>query len=126
MVRIYAINCEMVYNKVSRVTLVDEKFNRVLDTRNMPGYAVLLFKEIINEEDVLVGFNVQKDLQALGFSHSNIKDMATHPALLESGEIELLKNLAFQELGLHILEGDKYNSVYYAKAAMDIYKKYSF
>ncbi|XP_047522713.1 RNA exonuclease 4-like [Pieris napi] len=148
MVRVFAMDCERVQineyeSRLHRVTVVDEKCSCVMDRHIKPvpdtrhpscrrqyswaepvEKVVLALKKIIKEEDVLVGFDVQKDLHDMGMFHSNVRDMAPYNALLESGLKESLMDLAFQELrypnpGLH-------DSRYFSAAAMNIYQKYSF
>ncbi|XP_047523074.1 RNA exonuclease 4-like isoform X2 [Pieris napi] len=151
MVRFYAIDCEMVENDlgksmVARVSLVDEALETVLDeyikpTRHVADYrtsisgikrgyeteakpkdeVVRRLKSIINGH-VLVGYDVEKDLEALGISHSKVKDVATYQRYQISGQKQSLKKLAQQELGLSIQNGP-HDSVEDAKAVMRIYNK---
>ncbi|CAF4913430.1 unnamed protein product [Pieris macdunnoughi] len=116
MVRVFAMDCERVQinkyeSRLYRVTVVNEKYNCVMDRHIKPvpdnrhpscrrqyssaepvEEVVLALKKIIKEEDVLVGFYVQKDLHDMGMSHSNVRDMAPYNALLVSAIIYFSKS----------------------------------
>ncbi|CAF4913306.1 RNA exonuclease 4-like [Pieris napi] len=154
MPRYYAIDCEMVQNNlnqsmVARVSLVDEDLNIVMDEYVKPTHPVSDYRTWISgiqpgyERDakpksdvinrlgnnvnghVLVGFDIQKDMDALGITYPNVKDVATYGPFLKYGQKQSLKTLAYQELGINIQNGS-HDSVEDARAVMRIYKKHRF
>ncbi|XP_022127119.1 RNA exonuclease 4 [Pieris rapae] len=150
----YAIDCEMVQNNLNqsmlaRVSLVDEDLRVIMDEYVKPTHPVSDYRtwisgiqpgyernakpksEVINRlgniinGNVLVGFDIQKDLDALGITYPNVKDVATYQPLLKFGQKQSLKTLALNELGLNIQNGS-HDSIEDARAVMKIYKRHRF